>query len=167
MSVIGRITVWLIPSILLWGGCAAPAVVNPAAKIDSTVAAGDQQSTPGVSQMVENEAALIRGLALERGYGEAAADRFEQSVLNAEPNDRQFLTRLFYAQLNKMDGTPTGDQQPDPLGPTSSSPPLDSPYLVSPAIGSRRTPDTAPDTGQASLDRPPWPDNHHYGRRGT
>lgn len=128
MSVTGRITVWLLPTILICGGCTAPAMFQPresAAKSQAEEAKdttgnqtiGNQTSkqasseeeteatsrwTKELSPAVVGEAALIRQTAIAAGYSEAEATRIKESLLYARPQARELLTRLIYAQLRRQ-----------------------------------------------------------------
>ncbi len=111
MNVTGRITTWLIPSILICGGCAGTAWRSPASSTDEVTPLaelGEADSREGQAEpppMVTAEAALIRETALARGFSNAQARQFEQSIINALPQDRQFLTRFIYGELNRQNGS--------------------------------------------------------------
>jgi len=129
-------TVWLMPCILLVGGCAGPALLSPqrnqeeapespAASVDAT----DEVQQPPLDVA---EAALIRRMALQRGYSEAAAEQLEQSILRTPPRDRDFLIQIIYAEMNR--------RRPDAGARVASD------HLVSPAATAtppQPTPDSA------------------------
>ncbi|MFW6114645.1 MAG: hypothetical protein ACOC7K_02805, partial [bacterium] len=94
-----------------------------------------------LSPMGRNEAALIRQTAMKAGYSKAEARHMEQSVINAQPGDRDFLTRLIYAHLHRHQDP---DSQPDasalsdaavsgPASPGSSEPSPTSAHAVVPS----------------------------------
>lgn len=114
MNVIPRTTAWLMPGLLILMGCAAPALFKPTASVEQTGTgeAGEEaveatlrrspaESSDELSPMARDEAALIRQTAIKAGYSKAEARHMEQSVINAQPGDRDFLTRLIYAHLHQ------------------------------------------------------------------
>ncbi|MGM0488367.1 MAG: hypothetical protein ACQESR_16595 [Planctomycetota bacterium] len=116
---IPRTTAWLMPGILIFMGCAVPALVKPTASKEQTAtgerggetaeATGrkspEELSPEELSPMVRDEAALIRQTAVKAGYSQAEARQMQQSVINARPEDRGFLTRLIHAHLHRHQDT--------------------------------------------------------------
>lgn len=133
MTATHRITVWLISSILMWGGCAAPALKQtPTTTLEAAVSNPEPQAASVPSRMVAAEAALIRQTALERGFSEDEAERIEESVLEAQPQHRQFLTRYIHALNRYQEGDlPAEELSEAPPSPTTS--PLESANVVAPA----------------------------------
>ncbi len=142
MRVNGFIIAWLIPSILIWGGCATPALFQSSPPAQEGTA-GESQATDSDAEetppsMACAEAALIRETALAKGFSPVLADQFEQAIRNAPAQDRSFLAALALAQLNgSSKEDPRSDQTRPPT--TSSDRPLsaDTGYLIPRTIDNR------------------------------
>jgi hypothetical protein len=86
-----------MPSLLVWGGCAAPALVQPTPTSEEA-----QADSAPTSPVLIADAAMIRQAALDSGYSTSEASRIEQSVIRARPEDRALLIQLIYGQLNRQ-----------------------------------------------------------------
>ncbi len=102
MHASGRHRAWLVPLLLAWGGCAAPALVRgPVAELNepaSEVEASERDAQPPA--IGHCDAARARQLALAKGFSPAAAANFEQIIASAAPQDRQFVAAYCFGQIN-------------------------------------------------------------------
>ncbi len=160
MRVTSSIIAWLIPSILVWGGCATPALwqTSPAAHDESsspersTDSDADESEKP--SRIVCAEAALIRETALTKGFSPVEAAHFEQAILNAPPQDRSFLLALSYARLNESPkDKPTTGPSPRRASVDDLPPSLDMAHRVPSSLGdSDQMGDNQMETGDNQMD---------------
>ncbi|MFW6172062.1 MAG: hypothetical protein ACODAD_16370, partial [Planctomycetota bacterium] len=168
---IDRTIAWFMPGVLLFMGCGTPYLVQPTPPVrqaaadeargkDVETASGTRPESEApaneLSRLVQDEAALIRQTALKAGYSPLEARQMEQSVINAQSEDRDFLTRLIYAHLHRCQAATS---EPDArISTNSPSSPAGSPEFSEPSPRSAHM--VAPATADLFAETPVRPASH-------
>lgn len=106
-----------MPGVLVWSGCVAPSLVDPARSLTSAFRSNKptdtaSTATDAVAPSDDAEAKLVRETALKQGFSEADAEAYEQLLRTADPQARPFLMRLIYAQLYRASTADTAKSSP-------------------------------------------------------
>ncbi len=128
MSVTDRCITVFLPLVLACGGCSTTALFERTEPI--TLESASAGEAPAVTdaelgrtpQIVRAEAALVRETALRRGWSTAAAQHFEQALIDAPPEHRAILLGYIYAQLGASEDDTAEPAQEVPNRPQAPSP---------------------------------------------